>query len=372
MTATLVVTNDFPPTIGGIEAFVVQVCHLLGDVVVLTRDHPQAAAVDRALPFPVHRCRDRLLLPTGRTSATAAQLLQHYRASRVVYGAAAPLALLAPRLRREGATRQLAISHGHEIWWARLPGSRQALRRIGEHVDGLGYISRFTRDAIAPALSPRARAALVRLPPPVDVARFRPRTAPQRPTVVAAGRMVRQKGFGTLLAAWELVLRDWCDSPPQLVLVGDGPDRRRLERATRRLPSGTVRFTGPVPHADMPSALADAHVFASPVRTRFGGLNPEGLGLVFAEAAACGLAVLAGNSGGTADTMIPEKSGLLLDPTDPTAWARAMTALLSDVARARQMGECGRAHVIERFAPASVATVLRRVLDLPEPPPASG
>lgn len=368
MTTTLVVTNDFPPTIGGIEAFVVQVCRLLGDVVVLTRDHPQAAALDRTLPFPVHRCRTPMLLPTERTSAAVTSLLRRHRASRIIYGAAAPLGLLAPRLGREGVGRQLAISHGHEIWWARLPGSRQALRRIGDHVDALSYISGFTREAIAPALSPAARAALVRLAPPVDASRFVPGSMPQRPTVVAAGRMVRQKGFGTLLEAWERLLGEWRGSPPELVLVGDGPDRSRLRGLARRLPAGTVRFTGSVPHADMPSVLAAAHVFALPVRTRFAGLNPEGLGLVFAEAAACGLAVLAGDSGGTADTLIPGKTGRLLDPRDPTAWARALTPLLKDADLARRMGERGRAHVVDRFAPARVSAVLEQVLDLSGPP----
>lgn len=366
MTTTLVITNDFPPAIGGIEAFVAQVCHLLGDVVVLTRDHPQAATADRALPFPVHRCRPPVLLPTSATAATAARLLRQYRASRVIYGAAAPLGLLAPRLRRAGARRQLAISHGHEIWWARLPGSRQLLRRIGDQVDALSYISGFTRAAIAPALSPAGRAALVRLAPPVDTERFVPGGTPQRPTVVAAGRMVRQKGFSTLLVAWELLVQDWSWSamPPELVLVGDGPDRRRLHGLARRLPPGTVRWRGPVPHAGMPAVLAAAHVFALPVRTRWGGLNPEGLGMVFAEAAACGLAVVAGTSGGTADTVMPGESGLLLDPDDPVAWVRALRSLLADPGTARAMGERGRAHVIDRFSPTHAAAVVRQVLGL--------
>lgn len=371
MTTTLVVTNDFPPVIGGIEAFVAQVCQLLGDVVVLTREHPQAAGIDRQLPFPIHRCRTPALLPTGRTATEAARLLQRYGSSRVIYGAAAPLGLLAPRLRRAGARRQLAISHGHEIWWARLPGSRRALRRIGDQVDALSHISAFTREAIAPALSPAARATMVRLAPPVDTARFVPRQGPERPTVVAAGRMVRQKGFRTLLAAWGRLLSDWRGSPPELVLVGDGPDRRRLQDLAQRLPPGTVRFTGPVAHADIPAVLATAHVFALPVRTRFAGLNPEGLGLVFAEAAACGLAVLAGDSGGTADTLISGESGEVLDPDDAKAWAHALATLLADLDLARRMGERGRAHVTDQFSPAYATAVLRQVLDLPAPPPSS-
>lgn len=210
---------------------------------------------------------------------------------------------------------------------------------------------------------------MVQLAPPVDAARFVPREPPERPTVVAAGRMVRQKGFGTLLAAWARLLGEWRASPPELVLVGDGPDRRRLRRLAQRLPHGTVRFSGPVAHAEMPAVLAAGHVFALPVRTRFAGLNPEGFGLVYAEAAACGLAVLAGDSGGTADTLIPGGSGHLLTPDDPDAWARALTTLLSDLDLARRMGERGRTHVVDQFSFARTVAVLRQALDLSEPPP---
>ena len=367
MTTTLVVTNDFPPTIGGIEAFVAQVCRLIGDVVVVTREHDRAAGTDRGLPFPVCRLPVPVLLPTPDTAAVAVRSLRRHRASRVVYGAAAPLGLLAPRLHRAGAEHQLAISHGHETWWARLPGSRQALRRIGDHVDAVSYISGFTRGVIAPALSPAARAAMVRLAPPVDTRAFRPGDPPSRPTVVAAGRMVRQKGFDTLLTAWGLLLQGWTGAPPELVLIGEGPDRRRLGRLARALPSGTVRWAGAVPHAEIPALLAAAHVFALPVRTRLGGLNPEGLGLVFAEAAACGLAVLAGASGGTGDTLVPGVSGHRLDPGDPKIWATTLRALLAAPDHCRRMGEDGRAHVIERFSPEAAATVLGQVLDLPEP-----
>lgn len=363
MPTTLVVTNDFPPAIGGIEAFVAQLCRLLPEVVVLTRSQPAAARTDRRLPFPVYR-HGSLLLPTSGTAAVAENLLRRHSASRVIYGAAAPLGLLAARLQRAGATQQLAITHGHETWWARLPISRHALRSIGDQVDAVSYISTFTRAAIAPALSPRARSRMVRLAPPVDPDRFRPTPAPERPTVVAAGRMVRQKGFDTLLAAWELMLRDWTGPLPQLVLIGDGPQRRRLGDQACRLPAGTVRFTGPVPHSAVPALLARAHVFALPVRTRWAGLNPEGLGLVFAEAAACGVAVLAGASGGTADTVISGETGQLLDPDDPAVWAEAIGGLLNDPDGARRMGQRGRAHIVERFAPAQCAAVLEQVLHL--------
>lgn len=367
MPTTLVITNDFPPTVGGIEAFVAQVCDLLGDVVVLTRHHPDGRAADRRLGFPVHR-QGRLLLPDGGTLRTACALLERHEATRVVFGAAAPLGLLADRLRRAGATRQLAISHGHETWWARLPGTRRALRRIGSGVDAVSYISEFTRAAIAPALLPADRAAMIRLAPPVDTARFVPdaAAAPGRPTVVAAGRLVTRKGFDTLLDAWARVLDEWPRgvTHPELVVVGDGPQRRRLQARAARLRPGAVRFTGPVPHAAMPAVLARGHVFALPVRPRLRGLDSEGLGMVYAEAAACGLAVIAGDSGGTRDTLVPGESGVLVPPDDRCGLAAALLDLLTDLPRARAMGAVGRAHVERQFAPTTTTAVLRQVLDL--------
>lgn len=390
MPTTLVITNDFPPTLGGIEAFIGQICGALGDVVVLTRRHPQAAAHDRALPFPIHR-RSGLLLPTPATLRVARQLMERHSATRVVFGAAAPLGLLAPGLRRSGATHLLAISHGHETWWARLPIARALLRRIGDHVDAVSYISGYTHAAISPALSPPARAAMVRLAPPVDPARFRPqhedldgahsglatpdpgaaesvgRPTRHRPTVIAAGRFIHQKGFDTLLTAWARVLTAWpVGRPvPQLVMVGDGPLRATLQARVQRLPHpDSVRFTGPLPHASVPREMARGDVFALPVRTRWWGLNPEGLGMVFVEAAACGLAVIAGRSGGTGDTLVPGESGVLVEPEDPETLAAHLLDLLTDLPRARAMGAAGRAHVQEHFSPDTTAAVLRQVLDL--------
>lgn len=367
MARTLVITNDFPPRIGGIEAFVAQVCDLLGDVVVLTSSHADAAAADARRHYPV--CRGgRLLLPGAATLRAAMTLMERHAATRVVFGAAAPLGLLAAPLREAGATHLLAISHGHETWWARTPGARQLLRRIGDTTSAVSWISGHTRDHISSALSPAARARMVRLAPPVATDLFVPAIGarPVRPTVIAAGRFVPRKGFDTLLEAWEGVLRRWpATALPELILVGDGPQRRRLVSMARSLPApDTVRFTGAVPHHRMPHVYARGHVFAMPVRPRWGGLDAEGLGMVYAEAAACGLAVVAGDSGGTRDTMIPGESGVLVPPNDPVHLARVLLDLLLDLPRAEEMGRLGRAHVEGAFSPTTTAAVLRRVLDL--------
>ncbi|GAA3562106.1 glycosyltransferase family 4 protein [Microlunatus spumicola] len=375
MPTTLVVTNDFPPRIGGIESFVAQACRLLDDdVVVYTSGPPGAAATDAARAYPVVR-DGSLLQPTPRVAARAADLLREHGASRVLVGAAMPLGLLAPGLRRAGAEAVVALTHGHEVWWATLPGARTALRRVGDACDHLTTISDYTAGRIAPALRPAARARLLRLPPLVDPV-FRPGTgagpAAATPIVVAVGRLVVQKGFDVLLRAWPGVVEALGPArAPRLVVVGDGPQAGALRTLADRLGvAGSVTFTGALPAPAVADRLRAAHVFALPVRTRWAGLNPEGLGLAALEAAACGLPVLVGDSGGAPETVLDGVTGRVLPTDDPTAWTRALLELLDDPAAAAATGERGRRLVQERFGADRARTTLRTALRIgPDPVP---
>lgn len=369
MATTLVISNDFPPRIGGIESFVRDVCRLLDhDVVVYAAGPSGAPATDASRGYPVVR-DGGLLLPTPRVRDRAVELLRQHGCSRVVFGAAAPLGLLAPALREAGATDIVGLTHGHEVWWAALPGARAALRRVGDGCDHLTTISAYTTARIAPALSPAAQARLRRLSPPVDTGAFRPGLArpPDGPgRCVAVGRFVAQKGFAILLQAWRLVLDRASLGPPhELVLVGDGPQRRALERQVRQLGlARTVRLTGPLTRAQVIAELQAADVFALPVRTRLAGLNPEGLGLAALEAAACALPVVIGRSGGAPETVQHGITGFVVDPRDPAELAVRILELLSDRDRARELGGQGRAYVLRRFGFEAARTALRATLRL--------
>lgn len=382
---TLIITNDFPPRIGGIESYVAELCRLLhNDVVVLTSRNARSGSDrrhDASLPFPVIR-HARVLLPTARTGRIASRLLADYRSTRVIFGAAAPLSLLAPTLRAAGAHRLIALSHGHETWWARLPVTRRLLGRMADGVDAFGVISDFTGSRIGAALSPAGRAKLVQLPPPVDTDRFAPPDAgdppagrartdsPERPRCVGVGRFVRQKGFDTLLAAWRQVL----DGPaaaldPELLLIGDGPRRTELQAQVGTFALGhSVRFTGAVHHDELPGLLHTAQVFALPVRTRWAGLNPEGLGLGFCEAAAAGLPVVLGRSGGAPETIRDGVSGFVVEPGDPTALAARISLLLADPELAARMGAAGRIHAVDRFSAVQLGARIRLLLELDPAP----
>ncbi|MFJ2881391.1 glycosyltransferase family 4 protein [Streptomyces sp. NPDC086796] len=358
MGSTLVITNDFPPRQGGIETFVHAMATRVpdDDVVVYTSHEPGDTAYDASLPFPVVRDPSRTLLPTGRVTRRAVEIAEAHGCDRVWFGAAAPLALMAPALRRAGVRRIVATTHGHEIWWARTPGARGLMRRIGGGVDVVTYLGQYTRARIEPALGPRAH--MSRLVPGVDAEVYRPRTGtgpapltglapPGGRVILCVARLVPRKGQDTLIRALPLIRSEVPDAA--LVLVGQGPDEARLRRLAARHAEGAVHFAGGVSHADTPPYYAAAEVFAMPCRTRRAGLEAEGLGIVFLEAAASGLPVVVGDSGGAPDTVLDGRTGRVVDGTDLAAVAGALTGILLDPDRAA-MGAAGRAWVREAWS----------------------
>ncbi|MEI4271068.1 glycosyltransferase family 4 protein [Klenkia sp. LSe6-5] len=371
MTRTLVVTNDFPPRQGGIQTFVAALLDRLPpeDVLVLASTSPGAAEHDAALPYRVVRLPTGMLLPTPRTARVAAGLVREHRAETVVFGAAAPLGLLAPGLHRAGVRRSVGITHGHETGWVALPVGRHLLQRIAGGVDVLTYISEYTRGRLAPALA--ARTQLRQLPPGVDVTRFHPGADGSAvraryglgaaPVVVCVSRLVRRKGQDVLLAGWPRVLA--AHPAARLLLVGGGPDEARLRRRVAALGLGdSVVLTGPVAPGSLPEHYAAGDVFAMPCRTRRGGLDVEGLGMVYLEAAACGRPVVAGTSGGAPEAVRDGVTGHVVDPRSPDAVATAVSGLLADPTRAAAMGAAGRAWVLDRWSWESIGATFAGLL----------
>ena len=354
MPKVLVVTNDFPPRAGGIQSFVHALAAGLppGSVTVYAPAWPGAAEFDAAQPFPVERHPTSLMLPVPSVARRAARLLRRDGCDTVLFGAAAPLGLLAPSLRRAGARRLVAITHGHEAGWAVLPGARSLLRRIGDSTDAVTYLGEYTRVRVARALSPAAAARMTRLAPGVDTSAFRPGAGGAavrerlglggRPVTVCVSRLVPRKGQDTLIRAWPEVLAAVPDA--LLLIVGGGRYRAALERlAARTGVAGSVVFTGPVPWPELPAYYDVGDVFAMPCRTRRHGLDVEGLGIVFLEASATGLPVIGGDSGGAPDAILEGESGYVV--TDVASTAARIVELLTDSARARAMGEKGLAWV---------------------------
>lgn len=370
----LVVTNDYPPRRGGIESFVFSLCGGLtaADLVVYTARMCGSDATDSRVPYLVVRDRRRMLVPSRRLARDVRRAARENGCDRVVFGAAMPLGLLAAGLRDAGAGRVVALTHGHEVWWSKVPGARSLVRSVGREVDVLTYVSNYCRIRIAKSLRPRDARAMVRLSPGVDPEIFTPAAdgatvrrrlsiEADRPVVVAASRLVARKGHDVLLAAWPRVLAD--HPRAVLLVVGDGPARPRLRRAVRRLGlAESVRFVRDASWADMPAVYAAGDVFALPCRTRLLGLEPEALGIVFLEAAACGLPVVVGRSGGAPETLTDGQTGYLVDPRSAPEVADRICALLADPVAARAMGARGRELVTSRFSSHTAAATLRHLL----------
>ena len=375
MARTLLITNDFPPRPGGIQQFVhnLAVRQPPGSLVVYASTWKGAAAFDAEQPFEVVREATGVLLPTPAVARRAAELARAHGCDRVWFGAAAPLGLLAEGLRRRaGVERAVAITHGHEIGWAALPGARRLLRRIARGNDVITYLGDYQRTRLARALD--GLTDLQRLAPGVDVDAFHPGVdgsavrrrhgLTARPVIVCVSRLVPRKGQDMLIRALPAVRRQVPDAA--LLLVSGGPYRPKLEQLAREQGvEADVVFTGSVPWSELPEHYAAGDVYAMPCRTRAAGLDVEGLGIVYLEASATGLPVVGGDSGGAPDAVREGETGYVVGGRDVPALAARLTDLLTDPTRAKAMGEAGRAWVERDWRWETQAARLTTLLDHP-------
>ncbi|MCW2664330.1 MAG: pimB [Mycobacterium sp.] len=365
MSRVLLVTNDFPPRPGGIQSYLGEFAGRLAgagshSVLVYAPQWKGADAFDdsaEAAGYRVVRHPGTLMLPGPAVDARMRRMIGEHGIDTVWFGAAAPLALLAPRARLAGASRVLASTHGHEVGWSMLPVARSVLRRIGDGTDVVTFVSRYTRSRFASAFGPAAR--LEYLPPGVDTDRFRPDPAAraelraryglgERPTAVCLSRLVPRKGQDALIKALPSIRRRVDGAA--LVIVGGGPYLDTLRKqATDCGVAEHVTFTGGVQAAELPAHHAMADVFAMPCRTRGAGMDVEGLGIVYLEASATGVPVIAGLSGGAPETVRHNKTGLVVDGRSVNEVAEAVVELLADRDRAAAMGAAGREWVTSQW-----------------------
>lgn len=353
----LQITNDFPPAIGGIENYIYSLARRWGpdEIAIVTRAAEGQETVDAALGGAVHRIPTPMLLPTAALRSRVMDLLTGGRFDAVHFASALPLALLGPRIRQETGVPYAVSVHGGEfIAGARL--LRPLMQRaLGDAAVALP-VSTFTRDAVLRLLEDPPPTEVVH--PGVDADRFAPSTPGDRAgllgvdlgalVILCVCRLVARKGPATLIAGLPRILARHPEAV--LAIVGGGPDRRRLERLAHKTGvGGSVRFVGARPWASLPGYYAAADVFALPTRERFGGLETEGFPLVYLEAAAAGLPVVAGRAGGVGEAVLDGSTGVVVDGRDVAATADAVIALLDDPALARRLGTEGRRRVLQHF-----------------------
>ncbi len=360
----LCITNDFGPRAGGIETFVIGLIERMpkNSVIVFTSSQEGSAPFDEEwmTKFGVEVIRDRskVLLPTWRVSRNVRELLKEREIRTVFFGAAAPLALLSHGLRKSGASKIIALTHGHEVWWSKIWPFSWAMRLIGNGVDHLTYLGEFTRGNIAAALSPQAQSAMVKIAPGIDTEHFAPRSDAEglrselglidKKVIVSVGRLVHRKGQDTLIDSLPEILRSIPTA--HILFVGEGPYKDYLvKRASALNVLAHITFIGRIHHADLARYICVGDIFAMPSRSRLGGLEVEGLGIVYLEASACGLAVIGGISGGAPDALIEGETGFAVDGTSATDVARASIMLLTQPELAQRMGARGRQWIIDEW-----------------------
>jgi phosphatidylinositol alpha-1,6-mannosyltransferase len=360
----LCITNDFGPRAGGIETFVIGLIERMpfGSVIVYTSSQEESAPFDQKWleKFGVEVIRDRskILLPIPRVSKTVCSLLRSRAITTVFFGAAAPLALMSHALRRNGAKKIVALTHGHEVWWSKVWPFTWMMRRIGNGVDHLTYLGEFTRTNIARALSARAAEAMVKIAPGIDTEHFAPHSGAlslrrelnlhDKKVIVSVGRLVHRKGQDTLVEALPEILRSIPNA--HILFVGEGPYKDYLYKRAHELNvESHITFIGRIHYADLPRHICVGDIFAMPSRSRLAGLEVEGLGIVYLEASACGLAVIGGISGGAPDAVIEGETGYAVDGTSASAVAAAAITLLSQPELAQRLGARGRQWIIDEW-----------------------
>lgn len=366
---SLWVTNDFPPRSGGIEQMLSHLVATLppDSVRVLASPWEGDQAHDDSLPYVVQRVHRRPLLPTAGVLRTVRRAVVAHDADVVVFGSAWPLAEMAGHL----DVPTLGITHGREAGMARW-GFAPLIRRLGRGCTDMTLLSDYTAARLHPVLD--RVTAVHRLPGGVDTTTFtrggptmrdRHQLHPETPIAVCISRLVPRKGQDLLVRVWPQVRQ--AVPGAHLLIVGTGPLEEDLRDAVADAAlDGAVTFAGEVPWTELPAYYRTGDVFAMPCRTRLGGMDVEGLGLVFLEAQACGVPVVVGDSGGAPETVVDGVTGLVVDGHDQQAVTAAVVGLLSDRARSRHMGAAARQHVESTWDWSVIGGALRSAITAAE------
>lgn len=357
----LLVTNDFPPKVGGIQNMLWELWRRLdpSSFAVLTSPYDGAAAWDSTQPYRIERIVEPVLLPHPLMVRRINHLAREFGAQHVVLDPALPLGLVGRSLELPYSV----IVHGAEITVpGRLPASRQAL----------AHVLRGAELVIASGTYPAAEAVraagrdlnVVQIPPGVDTKRFVPLddaarraarahfgVSPHAPLIVGVSRLVPRKGFDVAIRAVTQVAGNGDSTTAGITMLigGTGRDQSRLQRLIDEL-KAPVRLLGRVNDDDLPMLYGCADAFMMLCRNRWGGLEQEGFGIVFAEAAACAVPQIAGDSGGAAEAVVDGQTGFVIrNPRDVDAVARRLQELLADASRRNSMGMASRSRAVSEF-----------------------
>jgi len=371
---TLFVTNDFPPRIGGAQSYYWGAIRTLdpSEVTILAPAHVDAAAFDATHPYTVVRASTSVLWPTAAMFDTVARLAQQEGAELIQLGHPLPAGLVGPQLKKRCGLPYIVFLGGAEVTLpGAVPGVNNLLRHVLGNASMLLTVSEYTARAASRQVRCTVPAEVLR--PPLNVDGFVPATAEEAQQlrrrlgidgelVVCLGRLVPRKGQDKLIDALAMLRQEF--PRLHLALVGEGRLATRLyDRAMRRGVGERVHLTGALIDSAVTDWLRAADVFASPCRTRWGGFEVEGFGIVFAEAALTGLPVIAGRSGGAPEAVEEGVTGMVVDGASAQQVAAALARLLRlSPERRREMGARGRARALAMHTPEVVGERYRALL----------
>ncbi|MFO0196964.1 MAG: glycosyltransferase family 4 protein, partial [Clavibacter sp.] len=329
MPSILLLTNDFGPRAGGIETFIIGLLERMpkGEVIVYTSKQIGSENFDQKWleNFGVKVIRDssKILLPTPRAIRAVRRVIKQSKVEKIWFGAAAPLAISARFLRVGNVKKIVALSHGHEVWWSKVFPFNFAMKEISRSVDVLTFLGDYTGSVIGKHFKDKAK--LVKIAPGIDINHFKPERDPSKfnavrselkigsePLILSVGRLVHRKGQDKLITAMPKILAKRPDA--KLLFIGQGPRKAKLDSLVAKYGiEDSVIFLGSIAYADLPKYLNAADLFVMPSRSRLMGLEVEGLGIVYLEASACALPVIAGSSGGAPDALLDGRTGYVVD-----------------------------------------------------------
>ena len=367
----LVVTNDFPPKVGGVNYYVSELVRRFppGTATVFASTWPNAGEFDKTFPQRVARWPTRTLLPTRSVCAEAVRLAREVRADVVLCGASLPLAFVGQSVSRRCGIPYAACTHGLELGAAKVAPGRVFLRRLFRDASLVTAVSEWAAARLRPFAPSDAQFAL--LPSGIDQHLFRPDadTAAIRrrhnlgagPIVCCVSRIVARKGQDVLIRAMPTLVREWPHL--RLLIVGSGPYERTLKSlAARCHVEMHVVFAGEVAYDELPAYFRVGDVFAMPCRSRFAGFETEALGAVFLQAAAVGRPCVGGSAGGAPEAVRHGETGLVVDGTSVSAVGEAIIELLRNTELATAMGVAGAEWVHRDLTWDHLADTLQRLL----------
>jgi phosphatidyl-myo-inositol dimannoside synthase len=368
---TLVVTNDFPPRVGGVNGYVAELMRRFpgGEVTVLASDWPGAGEFDATYPQRVERWPFRSMYPTGPVRERVEELVRRERPDILLFGAAAPLALMGKAVQRHTGVPYATFTHGVEVWAGQVPVTRALLGSVARGAALVMGVSQWAVDQLRQVVGPIPRVEL--LPPGIDRTHFHPGVSDaavrerhgldSHPVIGCVARLTLRKGQDKVIRALPWIAREFPEV--RFLVVGTGPDEDRLKGlAYRKKVSDRVIFAGEVPFEVLPEYLRAGDVFAMPCRTRKLGLEVEAFGLAFLEASAVGRPCVAGDSGGAPEAVVHGETGFVVDGNEVDEVAEAILELLGEPEKAAKLGAAGADRVHRDFTWEALSGRLRGLL----------